>query len=362
MNARSYRLGLSIVAGTILISGLLAATFTHKAGPPPPASRDLTGHEFELGPFRLTERSGRVITEADLAPSVWIASFIFTRCPNSCPRITATMKGLQGQLGGTGVKLVSISVDPDHDTPDVLARYASSFSADPDLWWFLTGPADDVYKLILKGFRLGVQASSEADRKEGAEAVSHSDRLALVDVGNKVVGTFPASDAEALRDLVTRARTLDRPEDAREVAPWVRRLPAINATLNGTCAVLLVVAWLLIRIGRWRGHAACMTAAVAVSAVFLACYLVYHYQVGSVKFLGVGPVRTAYFTILLSHTVLATFGVVPLVTMTLVRAIQRKFEQHARIAAVTFPIWLYVSVTGVIIYWMLYQMPVATGL
>jgi protein SCO1/2 len=362
VNARSYRLGLSIVAGTILISGLLAASATLPAAPALPASRDLTGHEFALGTYRLTERSGRTITEADLEPSVWIASFIFTRCPNSCPRISATMKGLQGQLEGTGVKLVSISVDPEHDTPEVLARYASTFSADPDRWWFLTGPTDDVYNLILKGFRLGVQASEEADRKEGAEAVSHSDRLALVNVGNKVIGTFPASDAEALRDLVVRARKLDNPEEVRVFPPWVRRLPAINATLNGTCAVLLVVAWLLIRAGRWRGHAICMTGAVAVSTVFLACYLVYHFQVGSVKFQGVGPIRTAYFTILLSHTVLATLGVVPLVSMTLIRAIQRRFDQHARIAAVTFPIWLYVSVTGVVIYWMLYQMPISPGL
>src|SRR3954452_21137126 len=101
-----------------------------------------------------------------------------------------------------------------------------------------------------------------------------------------------------------------------------------------------------------------MTACVCVSALFLTCYLVYHARVGSVPFRGVGPVRLAYFTILLSHTLLATFGVVPLVALTLTRALRRRFDLHARVARLTFPIWMYVSVTGVVIYFMLYQLPV----
>ena len=122
--------------------------------------------------------------------------------------------------------------------------------------------------------------------------------------------------------------------------------------------MLLILGWVLIRAGNVRGHAARMIACVAVSALFLACYLLYHFQVGSVAFRGVGPIRLVYFTILLSHTLLATFGVVPLVALTLTRALRRRFDRHARIARVTFPIWLYVSVTGVVIYLMLYQMPV----
>ena len=134
-------------------------------------------------------------------------------------------------------------------------------------------------------------------------------------------------------------------------------LPALNASLNGTCAVLLVVGWTFILTDRVRAHAACMIAAVAVSAVFLACYLVYHFQVGSVAFRGVGASEFVYFTILLSHTALATVGVVPLVSITLIRAARKQFDRHASIARVTFPIWLYVSITGIIVYWMLYQMP-----
>ena len=96
-----------------------------------------------------------------------------------------------------------------------------------------------------------------------------------------------------------------------------------------------------------------MLAAFACSILFLISYLIYHYQVGSVPFKGQGPIRTVYFTILITHTVLAT-TVVPLVLITLIRALRERFDAHRRIARWTFPIWLYVSVTGVIVYWMLY--------
>src|SRR5918995_5945197 len=98
-----------------------------------------------------------------------------------------------------------------------------------------------------------------------------------------------------------------------------------------------------------------MLAAVACSTVFLASYLAYHAQVGSVRFQGQGTIRTVYFTILISHTILAA-GVVPLVLVTLVRALQARFDRHRRLARITFPIWSYVSVTGVVIYWMLYRL------
>jgi protein SCO1/2/putative membrane protein len=104
-----------------------------------------------------------------------------------------------------------------------------------------------------------------------------------------------------------------------------------------------------------------MSLAVVTSAVFLGCYLVYHYHARSVPFQGQGPVRLVYFTVLLSHTILATLGVVPLVCLTLLRAIRGDYARHASIAAMTFPIWLYVSVTGVVIYLMLYQMPLASS-
>ena len=135
----------------------------------------------------------------------------------------------------------------------------------------------------------------------------------------------------------------------------VRDLPALNALLNATSAVLLFLGWRLIRRGRREAHRRVMLAAVGCSTVFLVSYLAYHAQVGSVRFQGQGAIRIVYFTILISHTILAA-AVVPLVLVTLVRALQARFDRHRRLARVTFPIWCYVSVTGVIVYWMLYQL------
>jgi uncharacterized membrane protein YozB (DUF420 family) len=135
----------------------------------------------------------------------------------------------------------------------------------------------------------------------------------------------------------------------------VTDLPAVNAALNSTCAVLLVIGWLLIRRGRIAQHRAVMIAAVATSCLFLISYLVYHAQVGSVRFTGQGAIRVVYFTILLTHTVLAA-AIVPLVLVTLSRGLKRNDDRHRAIARWTMPLWLYVSVTGVIVYLMLYRL------
>ena len=135
----------------------------------------------------------------------------------------------------------------------------------------------------------------------------------------------------------------------------VSDLPAVNATLNATCAVLLTIGWTLIKRGRIQQHRRVMIAAVCTSALFLVSYLVYHAQVGSVRFTGTGPIRILYFTVLLTHTVLAAV-IVPMVLVTLSRGLSGKYDPHRRIARWTMPIWLYVSVTGVIVYVMLYQL------
>ena len=342
----SYRLGLTIVSGSLALGALVAALYRPPAAP---AGQDLGAAPLPLGAFRLTERSGRPVTDADLADRVWIAAFTFTRCPTSCPRISGHLKQFQHDLARTGVRLVSVSVDPERDTPAVLSRYALGLGADPARWWFLTGPKDEVYPFILERFHLSVAETPAAERKAdpGIEAVMHTTRLALVDRGNRVVGFFDSDDEPARRALLARARRLDAASS----------LPAVNATLNGACAVLLMVGWGLIRSGRRRAHAACMIAGVADSALFLACYLVYHFRVGSVPFPGTGLVRSLYFTILTSHTLLAV-SMLPLIALTLWRAARGDYVRHARIARITFPIWLYVSITGVVIYLMLYRLPI----
>jgi uncharacterized membrane protein YozB (DUF420 family) len=134
----------------------------------------------------------------------------------------------------------------------------------------------------------------------------------------------------------------------------VTDLPAVNATLNAISTVFLLIGYVFIRTRRIAAHRACMIAAFATSTLFLISYLIYHAQVGSRPFTGTGPIRLVYFTILITHIVLAT-AIVPLVLLTLARGLRAQFARHATLARWTFPLWLYVSVTGVIVYWMLYQ-------
>ena len=132
-------------------------------------------------------------------------------------------------------------------------------------------------------------------------------------------------------------------------------LPTINAALNGTSALLLFVGYLFIRRKKVTAHKVCMGSAFATSTLFLISYLTYHYHVGSMPFGGRGWIRAIYFTILISHTILAA-TIVPLALVTLYRALKGRFQKHVRIASWTLPLWLYVSVTGVIVYVMLYQL------
>ncbi len=138
----------------------------------------------------------------------------------------------------------------------------------------------------------------------------------------------------------------------------VSALPTVNASLNALSAALLLAGWVSIKRRRIPAHRACMIAAFVVSLLFLASYLVYHFQVGSVRFPARGAVRTLYLSILASHTALA--ATVPvLAVITLRRALKARFDRHRAIARWTLPIWLYVSVTGVVVYWMLYRMDFA---
>lgn len=135
----------------------------------------------------------------------------------------------------------------------------------------------------------------------------------------------------------------------------VTDLPALNATLNGISFVFLVTGYVFIRRGQWQRHRACMIAALVMSALFLTSYVVYHLQVGSVPFRKTGWIRTVYFAVLIPHVILAA-AIVPLILITVSRALSRRFDKHRRIARITLPLWLYVSITGVIVYLMLYQM------
>ena len=131
--------------------------------------------------------------------------------------------------------------------------------------------------------------------------------------------------------------------------------PTIDAILNATSAILLTLGYVFIRRKNVGAHRFCMISAVVTSTLFLVFYLTYHYYHGTTRFTGQGAARSVYFAILGSHTVLAAV-IVPLVLTTLYRALRERFELHKRIARWTLPLWLYVSVTGVVVYWMLYRL------
>ncbi len=134
----------------------------------------------------------------------------------------------------------------------------------------------------------------------------------------------------------------------------ISSLPALNATLNATSAILLTIAWFLIKARRIEAHRRCMIAAFTSSSLFLASYLIYHAQVGSKPYPGTGVMRTVYFSILIPHVVLAA-AVVPMAIVTLRRGLRRDDARHKRLARITLPLWLFVSVTGVVVYVMLYR-------
>lgn len=162
--------------------------------------------------FALTERSGRTVQRADLLGRVWVAAFTFTRCAGPCAQVSGNMARLQQELAGQAdVVLVSLTVDPDYDTPKVLQDYATRYGADPQRWLFLTGPQEAVYRLIRDSFRLGVEQTAGPSRTPGNE-VLHSTKLAVVDRRGHLRGYFdgrmvddegkPAADLPRLKQKV----------------------------------------------------------------------------------------------------------------------------------------------------------------
>jgi uncharacterized membrane protein YozB (DUF420 family) len=145
----------------------------------------------------------------------------------------------------------------------------------------------------------------------------------------------------------------DRRQDLTLIA--IADLPAVNATLNAIAAILLTCGYVMIRRRRIETHRRFMLAAFATSALFLLSYVIYHANIGSKPFTGQGAIRTVYFTILLTHVVLAAV-ILPMAIITLTHALRARFEKHVPIARWTLPLWLYVSVTGVVVYWMLYRL------
>jgi len=319
----------------------------------------------EVPDFALTTEQGATLTRADLLGAPWIATLFFTSCSGPCPRLSADIRRLlHDQLAGSPVRIVSFSVDPDTDTVEALADYSATFTADPERWTFLTGAEEEVHRFVREGLKLPVDKpardESEVGRLVERLQVTHATRLVVVDAAGQIAGYYEcggeegrteAALEESFRSVLARARALARPRSAR--------LPAINATLNAIAAVLLIAGLVAIKSGRRELHGNLMRAAFLASAAFLACYLYYHFVVlpvsgGPTKYNATGWRKTAYLVLLASHVLLAIVNL-PMVLRTLWHAHKEDWERHRRLARKTYPIWLYVSVTGVVVYLVLYH-------
>jgi protein SCO1/2/putative membrane protein len=361
---------------------------------------------LEIGDFTLVDQSGATVTKQDLLGKPWVASFIFTRCAGACPLLVRKVYDLSQMVPQVDMRFVTITVDPEHDTVEKMKRYADVYEAQPERWLFLTGEKYEVYRLIRHGFKVAAWEQFGTERLPGYE-FAHSLSLIHVGADGKVLGKYSSDVDSELRTLqrVLQGRIETPPEhrpvppgsivegapqadsgplsksnpallaqanelsqsridqtgDGRQVElpPWAQRLPATNAMLNGLATILLLVGFSAIKAGNVRFHKKMMLFAFGVSIAFLTLYLVHkgalYYFTGkwNKKIDATGTVAATYLTILASHIALA--ATVPFLAIVTIRhGLKDNRDQHRRFAKVTFPIWLYVSVTGVIIYWMLY--------
>lgn len=324
--------------------------------------------------FNMTNTSGQMVTRADLKGKVWVASFLFTRCTLGCPQVAETIKALQNATKDRAdFQLVTFTVDPDRDDADELNRYASIYGADPARWTFLRGNQKDLDKLVHDGFQMAIQRD---DTKPVGESITHPLKLVLIDRNGYIRSYFPGlpSPLEADDTFTTEQRSLRAQIDIllreRPMSGWFIPSAELNAFLNGLAGVFLVLGLIAIRTGNRGLHGGLMLAALSTSALFLASYLTYHLLLKhgvATSFASRAPfapagVHYTYLAILLTHTVLAIV-ITPMALFVASLGLRggTALPRHKALARWTFPLWLYVAVTGVVVYWMLYRLPGAAG-
>ena len=400
----------------------------------------------ELPEFEFPECMGGTVSRTSLLGKRWLASFVFTRCIETCPMITRNVSDLHRRVAESNpdFQFVTFSVDSSYDTAEVLKAYGETFRADHARWKFLTGDENTIHELIRTGFTQYVKPNLGEARKPGFE-VAHSNRAVLVNeegvpvatylmtdpdhvvklrrviegkdefpvpgppvTGSPVMGNVPGlsfsvapvgaggesgasepseaskeaspesddatdeekknsngSDSSAVNSSdATNAETASERNEKIEqtLPPWVSRLPSINAALNSICTILLIAGLFAIKGQSRILHRNLMISAFLVSVVFLGCYLTYHQALHHFTgergraFVGSATATLVYRSILIPHVILAVF--VPILAIRVfVHAWRERWPEHRRLAKITFPIWLFVSITGVVIYGMLYHWP-----
>ena len=203
-----YRWPIRILAVAV-VAILVYRYAANQSSPENPANQ--LPHVHVVPPFTLTERSGKIITNKDLSGKIWVADFIYTTCPGPCPLVTASMAKIQDKVAhDPRVQLVTFTVDPQNDTPGVLAAYADKFGADPYRWWFLTGPEKPLYDLIQNGFFQAVQDNRGQPPQEGQFTVTHSTSLVLVDPNGDMRGSYDGVNDDGRADLLHAIKVLEK--------------------------------------------------------------------------------------------------------------------------------------------------------
>jgi uncharacterized membrane protein YozB (DUF420 family)/cytochrome oxidase Cu insertion factor (SCO1/SenC/PrrC family) len=324
---------------------------------PRPAEAPAVAERDHIADFALVDQRKRKVTRDDLLGKVWIASFILIPCPDGkCQQVTQTVERLQEELPDhPDLRLVTFIVK-DHEDPRVLDRYLRDHHVNPRRWLFLSGNEEEIDRVMRSCYLRGP--------KTEVGSPEHAQKLVLVDQAGKIRGWYDGlNDRNAPEgDFEQNLRKLRREVKAL-LAPKQSDFPAFNAALNAASAVLVLLGWGAIRRRLIRLHIACMLSAMFVSAVFLASYLYYHLVVKSgvvTRFRDQAPdapswVGHVYGAILFTHTILAVV-VTPLVLWSAYLGLRNRLSQHMRMARLTLPVWLYVSVTGVVVYWMLYRL------
>lgn len=306
---------------------------------------------------------------------------------------------LNEELADVDVRFVTITVDPEYDTPEIMKEFSDTWKAQKDRWLFCTGEVDQVWKLIREGFKVAAWEHAGTKKLPGME-FAHTDQLIHVDKDGVIQGRYTSSIAyevqdlkrvlqgkvetpvkyrpasKALLDNIKQTVEKDTIADKLSRLPvWATWLPPINASLNFFATVLLMTGFLAVKSGQFKVHKQLMLMAFGVSVVFLACYLTSHWALHHYTglqgrpFNGTGTIKVVYFSILITHVILA--AIVPVLAIITIRnglkayphgttpeqfsALAEQRKRHHAWAKWTFPIWMYVSVTGVIIYFMLYH-------
>lgn len=296
---------------------------------------------FYAPKFDLIDQNGRPFSSESLKGRPWIGGFVFTNCSGPCPLMFSQMSALQARIPDKQIKFVLFSVDPQRDTPAVRKKKLADLDGDESRWSFVSGEYDDVQRIAREMMLAG---------GEGNDPLLHSDRFLLFDKNGQCRARFDSNFNEEMDRLAAASMALLHERSRSHL------LPLINSCFNAASVVLLICGFVFIRQGIWRAHATCMIAALCTSAAFLVGYLLNQYLHGTKSSnLPAGALKVVYLTMLFSHMVLAVV-MLPMILTTLLRAATKKWDKHRAIARPTLAIWVYVSITGVLVYIALYHL------